>query len=241
MEQAVKQRLVGAAVLAAVAIITLPLIFDTERESAVQVPERIPPRPDMPAVTMPAPQPVPAPADRPPGEPVPVDQMYGMADDQPADTSDIPLGGVADDSLVAIAPGAAQVPTATAPEPAEPVTAPAAPVVPPPPPEQPAVAKPAPPPAPLPPAPVTKLDASGMPQGWVVQVAAMSDRKKADTLVAKLKLNGHAAFTHVSRDAKGETIRVFVGPKADKAQAVRTKQQIDSEFGLQTMVKQFKP
>ncbi|HQQ63953.1 MAG TPA: SPOR domain-containing protein, partial [Pseudomonadales bacterium] len=37
MEQAVKQRLVGAAVLTALAVITLPLVFDTRRPETVRV------------------------------------------------------------------------------------------------------------------------------------------------------------------------------------------------------------
>lgn len=236
LEQAVKQRLVGVAVLAALAVITLPMIFDTERPPAVQVPEDIPPRPVMPEVAMPAPQPVELPADRPPGEPVPVGQMYQMAGDEPADTSDIdiPPGGVADDTLRAIAPGVA---ASTAPQPVvsppvEPVQTPA-PVPPP-------VTQSAPPAnslPPLPAAPASKLDAHGLPEGWVVQVAALSDAKKADSLVAQLKLDGYPAFT---RKQDGTT-RVLVGPKADKAQAVRLKQQLDREMKIQTMVKQFKP
>jgi DedD protein len=80
-----------------------------------------------------------------------------------------------------------------------------------------------------------------MPESWVVQVAAMSDRKKADALMADLKLKGYPAFFHISHDAKGDTIRIFVGPKLDKKQAISMKQKLDREMGLQTMVKPFSP
>ena len=90
MEQAVKQRLVGAAVLTAIAVITLPMIFDTERPPGVQVQETMPPAPQYPAVTMPEPKPVELPADRPTAEPVPVSDMYAMNNDQPADTDSAP-------------------------------------------------------------------------------------------------------------------------------------------------------
>ena len=91
MEQAVKQRLVGAAVLTAIAVITLPMIFDTERPLGVQVQETMPPAPEYPAVAMPEPKPVELPADRPTAEPVPVSDMYAMNNDQPTDADSAPI------------------------------------------------------------------------------------------------------------------------------------------------------
>lgn len=207
MEQAVKQRLVGAAVLTAIAVITLPMIFDTERPPGVQVQETMPPAPDYTAVTMPEPKPVELPADRPTADPVPVSDMYAMNNDQPADADSAPTSASPATSSVVTTPktsAAANLP-------------------------------------PLPAAPGGKLDASGIPESWVVQVAAMSDRSKADALIAKLKLNGYPAFAHTTHDSAGETIRVFVGPKIDRAQAVKIKQKIDREMSLQTMVKPFSP
>jgi DedD protein len=202
LEQAVKQRLVGAAVLTAIAVITLPMIFDTERPLGVQVQETMPPAPEYPAVTMPEPKPVELPADRPTADPVPVADMYAMNNDRPVDADAAPptTPAVANPKVTS---------TTSLP--------------------------------PLPAAPSGKLDASGIPESWVVQVAAMSDRSKADALIAKLKLNGYAAFAHTTHDSAGDTIRVFVGPKIDRAQAVKIKQKIDREMSLQTMVKPFSP
>lgn len=211
MEQAVKQRLVGAAVLTALAVITLPMVFDTERAPGVQVRETMPPAPTYPEIAINEPKPVALPEDRPAGDPVPVADMYKMDSEQAADTSDVAVGPVvANDQPVT--------------SPAQPASVPQASSLP-----------------PLPAAPGGKLDPTGVPESWVVQVAAMSDRSKADSLIAKLKLNGYAAFSHVSHDAKGDTIRVLVGPKLDKAQAVRMKQKLDREMGMQTMVKPFSP
>ncbi|HSC76254.1 MAG TPA: SPOR domain-containing protein [Pseudomonadales bacterium] len=207
MEQAVKQRLVGVAVLAALAIITLPLIFDTERPPGVQVPETMPPAPVFPPVATPQPKPVELPADRPAGDPVPVADMYSMGDKPAATSTD-----EADEPAVA---------TPVAP----PTTSKTPPAVLP----------------PLPTAPGGKLDATGVPQSWVVQVAAMSDPKKADSLIADLKLKGYPAFTHLTHDSAGDTYRVFVGPKLDKAQAVKMKQKLDRELSIQSMVKPFSP
>jgi DedD protein len=102
LEQAVKQRLVGAVVLTALAVITLPMIFDTERPQGVQVEEVMPPAPEFPAVATPEPQPVALPPDRPAGDPVPVAEMYQMAGDPPADTAD----KTAEPVVAAVAPPA---------------------------------------------------------------------------------------------------------------------------------------
>lgn len=238
LEQAVKQRLVGAAVLTALAVITLPLIFDTSRPPVVQVPEAIPIAPQQPRITMPEPQPVELPAEA--GEPQPVGEMYTLDGENAGDTS------VADQDKTAEVNETVVDPAQSVPAP-EPAPAPVAPTK----------SEPVPPPAPAPKtppkekpptvakapptSPAAKLDTRGVPESWVVQVAAVTDRKKADSLVAQLTLEGHSAFTRSSRDSKGETIRVFVGPKMDKAQAQRIKKQIDSEHGYQSMVKPFSP
>jgi DedD protein len=216
LEQAVKQRLVGVAVLAAFAAMLLPVVFDAERPPGVQVTEVIPPVPEYPPVVTPDPTPVDLPVDRPAPEPTPVDEMYQMANDEQSEVV----------QPAAMTP--ATIPPATSPPASQPASAtkakPSANDLP-----------------PLPAAPGGKLDATGVPESWVVQVAAMSDPKKADSLIADLKLKGYPAFSHVTRDAKGDTIRIFVGPKLDKAQAAKLKQKLDREMGAQTMLKPFKP
>ncbi len=215
MEQAVKQRLVGAMVLAAIAAVTLPIIFDAERPPGVQVPEVIPPAPVyQPVVTQPA-QPVALPADRPTEEPTPVADMFAMNQDADPQAAAEPIAT-----------------TQTAEQKAtEQKTAAVAPAVPS------GKSVPA-----VPPAPGGKLNAHGTPEAWVVQVAAMTDKQKIDQLQASLKLRGHTVFTRTMPDSKGNKItRVYVGPKLDKAQALKLKQQIDSEQKLQSIVKPFGP
>ena len=208
MEQAVKQRLVGAMVLAAIAAVTLPVIFDAERPQGVQVPETIPPAPVYsPVVTQPA-QPVALPADRPTEEPVPVADMYAMSQDVDAKSAAEPASPLTEQKVVAaVAPAVSTGKSVPA----------------------------------VPSAPGGKLNQHGTPEAWVVQVAALSDQKKVDALVAELKLRGHTVFTRTSVDSKGKTTRVYVGPKLDKAQALKIKQRIDSEQKLQTIVKPFSP
>lgn len=207
MEQAVKQRLVGAMVLAAIAAVTLPIIFDAERPLGVQVPETIPPAPTYAPVTVQPAQPVALPADRPTEEPTPVADMYAMNQD-------------VDTKPATVEPVAAEQKPSTAVAPAVPngKSVPAVPT-----------------------ASGGKLNKHGTPEAWVVQVAAMSDQQKVDALVAELKLRGHTVFTRTTQDGAAKTTRVYVGPKLDKAQALKIKQRIDSEQKLQTMVKPFSP
>lgn len=231
MEQAVKQRLVGAAVLTALAVITLPMVFDTERAPGVQVRETIPPAPTYPEVAITEPKPVALPPDRPAAEPVPVADMYKMDNEQAPAAED-----EAADQAAAVEPAPAPQPpvapqvssmakTPVAAKPSNATKTASAP---------PAATLPA-----LPAAPGGKLDASGIPESWVVQVIATSDPKKADSLIAELKLNGYPAFSRVTHDAKGDMVKVLVGPKLDKAQATRMKQKLDREMGMQTTVKPF--
>lgn len=192
--------------LAAIAVVILPIIFDAERPLGVQVPETIPPAPVYPPVSVQAAQPVALPPDRPTETPTPVADMYAMNQDT-------------ESKPVADAVNEPQPSTAVAPAVPSGKSVPA-----------------------VPPAAGGKLSANGTPEGWVVQVAAMSDQKKIDTLMAGLKLRGHTVFTRTTPDNKGNKItRVYVGPKLDKAQALKIKQQIDSEQKLQTIVKPFSP
>lgn len=202
--------------LAAIAAVTLPIIFDAERPPSVQVPETIPPAPVyQPVVTQPA-QPVALPPDRPTEEPTPVADMFAMNQDadphaqaEPTSAPNTAEQKVSEQkNTAAVAPAVANGKSVPA----------------------------------VPAAPGGKLNQHGTPEAWVVQVAAMTDKQKIDQLQASLKLRGHTVFTRTTPDSKGNKItRVYVGPKLDKAQALKLKQQIDSEQKLQSIVKPFGP
>jgi DedD protein len=195
------------AVLMALAIIALPMMFDMERPEQVRVTEEIPPRPVLPAV-----QPVePKPVETLDKAPVPVSDMYslkGPAEPVLASPSDKP---------------ALAKPEVAKPEVAKPEVA------------KPELAKPK-PAAVMPAAPGGKLDDRNMPEGWVVQVAAMSDQAKADIMIKQLREKGFRSFSMPGRTSTGKAVRVFIGPKLDKAEAMKIKQSVDATMGLQTMV-----
>lgn len=206
--------MVGAAVLMAIAIIALPMMFDVERAAPVKVLETVPPRPVLPAVPqVPATPPQPLQQD-----PIPVRDMYALPD-KPAAPSPQEQESVAPAATRA----AEAVPSTVATKPLSAPTSAVPPAV---------VTK-----KPLStPAPAGKLGANGVPQAWAVQVAAMSDQGKANVMIQQLRAKGFTAFSVPGKMGNANTVRVFIGPKLDKAQAMKIKQAVDQAMGLQTMV-----
>ncbi|PCK89931.1 cell division protein [Pseudomonas viridiflava] len=219
LDNVFKQRMVGALVLIALAVIFLPMLFTRQDEShPVQV--DAPAAPQAPAgqqvqvepVTVPEPQALPQ-------EPVP-DEDNVAASNQPPSTP------------IAPAP-AAQAPAAAAPQAAKPAPAPkltpapAAPVTTPAAPSAPAVAKAAP----------SGVDANGLSVSWSVQLASMSNRANADNLQKTLRTQGYNAYI---RTADGVN-RVFVGPLIERAEADRLRDQLDKQQKLKGIVVRFQP
>lgn len=88
-------------------------------------------------------------------------------------------------------------------------------------------------------APVPVKPAANLPQAWVVQVASLSARDKADELVARLRAKGYrATLVHQSGMWK-----VLVGPELRKEVADSIKQRLaaDPELRLSGWVQAWKP
>jgi DedD protein len=205
METAVKERLIGAAVLVLLVVLVVPALLSGPRE---------PPPPDAAGEgpirsveidmgrSRPLSEPVePSPADRdlvppaPSGLPEPSAQGFSA----PADRTDatppateavaLPLPADAD------APSAAAVPTGT-PSDAPPATSPES----------------APPGA-----------------GWAVQLAALSNQDSALKMVFDLKTRGYAAFILEYRSGGKVLYRVRVGPEAQRERAVALAARLQGE------------
>lgn len=164
LERGLKQRIVGALVLIALAVIFLPMLFTREDESR-QVVVEAPPRPQSPAMPSVEVQPTEVPELQPGEEdiaPEIVQEGSPAAAGQPSQ----PIGG-----LPATPPATqaqAQAPAASPPQP------PAAP--------------PSPPPA------EKRLDANSLPQSWSVQLASLSNRARAEELQKTLRSQGYNAY-----------------------------------------------
>ncbi|NUT76166.1 SPOR domain-containing protein [Pseudomonas sp. C1C7] len=224
LDKAYKQRMVGALVLVALAVIFLPMLFSRQDEQR-QVTVEAPAAPQASALPQVQVQPVVVPEPQAlPQEPVPSDE--DIAQDAPA------------------APSAPVVPTTPVPTPApapvaKPVTPPPAPA-----PVPALAAKPATAPSqPITAAPgrpdttQSRVDANGLSVSWSVQLASLSSRESAEKLQKTLRSQGYNAYI---RSADGKN-RVFVGPLIERAEADRLRDLLNRQQNLKGFVVRFQP
>ena len=215
LDNVFKQRMIGALVLIALAVVFLPMLFSREDEQhQVRVdPPAAPLAPVVPEVKV---EPVEVPEPQIiPEEPVASAQAPRQAPSMP------------------IAPAPTQPATAPAARPAP--AQPAAPAVAP----RPAAAAstPAAAPAPVAKADAARVDGNGLPVSWSVQLASLSNRANAESLQKTLRSQGYNAYV---RSADGKN-RVFVGPLIERAEAERLRDVINRQQQLKGFVVRFEP
>lgn len=214
LDKAYKQRMVGALVLVALAVIFLPMLFSRQDEQR-QVTVEAPAAPQAPAVAqiqmetvaVPEPQVLPQ-------EPVPSDEEVA---EQALPTAPI--------ASAAPAPAPAPVAKPVAPAPA-PVVKPTTP------PAQPIAALSA-----KPDTTQSRVDANGLSVSWSVQLASLSSRASAESLQKTLRSQGYNAYI---RSADGKN-RVFVGPLIERAEADRLRDLLSRQQNLKGFVVRFQP
>ncbi|MGU9820635.1 SPOR domain-containing protein [Pseudomonas sp. Larv2_ips] len=217
LDSAYKQRMVGALVLVALAVIFLPMLFsrqDEQRQVVVEAPAA-PQAPTVPQVQV---EPVVVPEPQAlPEEPVPSD-----ADVAAQQAPSMP-----------VQPSVPVVKPAPAPAPAAPVVA-----------AKPAAPAPAPKPvAPQPAAPgkpdvgQSRIDPNGLPITWSIQLASLANRESAEALQKKLRTQGYNAYI---RSADGKN-RVFIGPLIERAEADRLRDLLGRQQNLNGFVVRFQP
>lgn len=214
LDKGLKQRIVGAVVLLALAVIFLPMLFTREDELR-QVHVEAPPMPQAPA--MPSTE----------LEDVQVPEPQALLDEPvpPLDAN----GGVAQVPTTPPAvPAPSQAPRQqSAPAPAQPVAAPP-------------VAQAQPQAAPAQPAAKVeekRLDPNGLPVSWSIQLASLSNRASAENLQKSLRNQGYNAYI---RSADGMN-RVFVGPVIERAEAERLRDSLSRQQKLNGFVVRFQP
>ncbi|VVO02026.1 SPOR domain-containing protein [Pseudomonas fluorescens] len=217
LDKAYKQRMVGALVLVALAVIFLPMLFSRQDEQR-QVTVEAPAAPQAPAVPQVQVEPVIVPEPQAlPQEPVPSDDE--IAQQQPSTP-------IAPTAPVAPAPAAKPVTPPPAPVPmTKPTTAPSQPIT-------------AGPGAPgKPDTTQSRVDANGLSVSWSVQVASLANRASAESLQKKLRSQGYNAYI---RTADGKN-RVFVGPLIERAEADRLRDLLSRQQNLKGFVVRFQP
>ncbi|HGT2707568.1 SPOR domain-containing protein [Pseudomonas aeruginosa] len=211
LERGLKQRIVGALVLIALAVIFLPMLFTREDESR-QVVVEAPPRPQSPAMPSVEVQPTEVP-ELQPGEEEVAPEILQEGTPAAAGQPSQPIGGLPATPPAAQSP--AQSPAASPPASQQ----------------QPAAAPPSPPPT------EKRLDANNLPQSWSVQLASLSNRARAEELQKTLRSQGYNAYI---RSFDGMN-RVFVGPVIQRAEADRLRDQLSKQQKLNGFVVRFQP
>ena len=218
LDKGLKQRIVGALVLVALAVIFLPMLFSREDELR-QVVVEAPPMPKAPEMP-----------------PVELEQVQ-VPEPQALPQEPVPPLEPAEDALASNEPPVEQSAPAA---PAQP----AAPAVPVPAPAQPQPQVQAKAPAPAPAAPVAevkaeekRLDVNGLPVSWSIQLASLSSRASAENLQKNLRTQGYNAYI---RSVEGMN-RVFVGPLIERAEANRLRDQLARQQKLNGFIVRFQP
>ena len=213
LDKGMKQRMVGALVLVALAVIVLPMLFTREDEMR-QVRVEAPQAPAMPSlpevkvepVAVPEPQVIP---EEPQQPPVVIDEATA-----PASTPSQPITPSPQTQVQAAKPSVPAQKVET-----KPAAAPAPAV---------AAAKPAAP---------SKIDVNGLPVSWSIQLASLSNRAGAESLQQTLRSQGYNAYI---RSAGGMN-RVYVGPLIERAEAERVRDAIIRKHSLKGFVVRFQP
>ncbi|MGY2189611.1 SPOR domain-containing protein [Pseudomonas sp. SDO5591_S426] len=213
LDKAYKQRMVGALVLVALAVIFLPMLFsrqDEQRHVTVEAPAA-PQAPAMPQVQV---EPVVVPEPQAlPQEPVPSDDEIAQQEVPVAPVAPAPTA-----KAVTPPPAPAPVPALAA----KPATAPA----------QPITAAPG-----KPDTTPSRVDANGLSVSWSVQLASLANRESAEKLQKTLRSQGYNAYI---RTADGKN-RVFVGPLIERAEADRLRDLLNRQQNLKGFVVRFQP
>ena len=218
LDKGMKQRMVGALVQVALAVIFLPMLFtrqDEMRTVRVDAPQA-PAMPSLPEVkvepvAVPEPQPLP---EAPEPSPVVVNESTApvRAPSQPITPS--PQAQPQPQPQP-------QVQVQAQPKPQTPVPAPAAKAA------TPVATAPAP----------SKIDVNGLPVSWSIQLASLSSRAGAENLQKTLRSQGYNAYI---RSAGGMN-RVYVGPLIERAEADKLKDVINRQQKLNGFVTRFQP
>ncbi|MFJ4445713.1 SPOR domain-containing protein [Pseudomonas sp. NPDC089422] len=220
LDKGMKQRMVGALVLVALAVIFLPMLF-TRQDEMRQVRVDAPQAPAMPTlpevkvepVTVPEPQPLPEAPEQPP---VVVNESTA-----PVKTPSQPITP----SPQTQPQTQPQLQVQAQPKPQTPVPTPAP------------AAKPAAPVATAPAPAPSKIDVNGLPVSWSIQLASLSSRAGAENLQKTLRSQGYNAYI---RSAGGMN-RVYVGPLIERAEADKLRETINRQQKLNGFVVRFQP
>lgn len=213
MDDGLKQRLVGAVVLVAVAVIFVPSLFDNSGRRSVDLTTQVPPEPVVVAEPLELPPPTPPPVVRP-AKPL-AENYPHIPESAPETDSTSPSPDPAPTS-----DHASQAATAS-PQPTS---------------SEAAIAEP------TPPAKEPVLNEEGIPNAWSIQVGSFKEAERAEAFLETIRSKGYArSYVHKGTAAGATVYRVFVGPKINRQTALDEKARLDKEFNISSLIVRFEP
>lgn len=225
MDNLVKQRVIGAVVLVALAVIFVPMLLEQPEDELGPVGSNLPDQPEQ--IVRDRVEPLILP--EPPQESEPAQVVL----DAPAADAGAPVE--TPPQAEPVSPTAAEPPAESEPAPAQAATpavptTPAEPVAPP-------AAVPAPAPAPAAASPQT-TPAQPL-SGWVVQLASLASKANALALQERLRGLGYTAFVEEAKTAQGVLFRVRVGPELERANAEQLRNRLEQQVQLKGIVTRY--
>ena len=215
MNEILKQRLVGALILVALGVVFWPIIFVEPGAKPLGEAVRIPARPSVDTTPIAAPE-------KDGLRPSP--QLSAVAE---SEANAEAASKKADETMDPVEKAALPIATAVGKAPVEQASSKR------PPPETHAPRKQ----APAKPA----IDADGVPIAWILQVASVSNPQKADELRRRLIDMGYKGYVKKIKSGSSVLLRVYVGPKFERARLESIQAKIDSEFKVKSMVRRYIP
>jgi DedD protein len=85
------------------------------------------------------------------------------------------------------------------------------------------------------------IDADGIPIAWILQVASVSSRENAEELRLSLVNMGYKAYVKKIKTETSVLLRVYVGPKVERARLETIQPEIDSQFNVKSMIRRYIP
>jgi len=215
MDDGLKQRLIGAIVLVAIAVLFVPSLFEKNSQRTVDLNTQIPPRPDVVTEILELPEPIRpvniassseiGPLIEVEGEQgqgrVIVDEGFqniGQADTVISNAEQVVATQVAGSKPSDVADENNSTSSASV------------------------------------------LDEDGVPVSWSIQVASFRSKTRALALIDKLQADGHPSYQREARGSQGPLYRVYVGPKINKQHILQAKVQIDKKYNTSAIVLEFK-
>jgi DedD protein len=89
--------------------------------------------------------------------------------------------------------------------------------------------------------PKPAIDADGIPIAWILQVASVSSKEKAEALRSRLVDMGYQAYVKKIKTENSVLLRVYVGPKVERARLESMQNKIDAEFKVHSMIRRYIP